>query len=128
MQYNLLYLKDRVLRSLQHYTRAAGLSACYYVVPDLAAARELKGIVTRLRRDFTPNEDGLSVGNPLAIPQNSMVAIFTLEALSQGWLPSPAMLERQPDPWWPGVAQPVTFYKHRLSRAERERVRLAQGK
>lgn len=84
--YSAARLKEKLLKNLQNYG-AAGFSGCYYVANNGDAARSLGGAMMKLRDELKEN--------PEAVTARGFLALFTLEALKEAWLPTPPFIEAE---------------------------------
>jgi hypothetical protein len=109
--YSSTRLKQKVVKNLQDYGEA-GFSGCYYIVNSNATARTLAGAITKVREDLRERPDALST--------RSFLALFTLEALRDAWLPTPHFIDahffdrkarRVSDDWPSEAAKPERYLK-----------------
>ncbi|HQI83445.1 MAG TPA: hypothetical protein PKV20_02565 [Anaerolineae bacterium] len=118
-KYNSTRLKQKLAKNLEDYA-TAGFGGCYYIANNRDTARVLGGTLTRLRDDLTARPDAVSTAG--------FLALFTLEALRDTWLPTPRFILteffdrklRQPNPNWPvDAARPERYFKY--TPADREK-------
>ena len=111
-KYNSARLKQKLIKNLQDYA-TAGFSGCYYVANNEDTARVIGGTMTRLRDDLKERPD--SVSTP------GFLALFTLEALRDAWLPTPRFIAteffdrklQRVNPEWPEeAARPERYLRH----------------
>jgi hypothetical protein len=110
--YNATRLKSKVLKNLQDYG-AAGFHGCYYVANNGDTARALAGALSKVRADLK--------ARPTALTVRSFLALFTLEALRDTWLPTPRFIDteffdrrtRQVSARWPpAAARPERYFRY----------------
>jgi hypothetical protein len=111
-KYNSTRLKQKLAKNLEDYA-TAGFGGCYYIANNRDTARVLGGTIARLRDDLTARPDTISTPG--------FLALFTLEALRDTWLPTPRFILteffdrklRQPNPNWPAdAAKPERYFKY----------------
>ncbi|MGC9396883.1 MAG: hypothetical protein ACP5J4_18720, partial [Anaerolineae bacterium] len=112
-KYNSTRLKQKLIKNLEDYA-TAGFGGCYYIANNRDTARILGGTIARIR-------DALQ-RQPDAVTTPSFLALFTLEALRETWLPTPRFILteffdrklRQPNPNWPvDAAKPERYFKYK---------------
>ena len=110
--YNSTRLKQKVLKNLQDYG-TAGFSGCYYVANNAGTARSLAGAISKVRADLK--------ARPEALPVRGFLALFTLEALRETWLPTPRFIDAQffdrkrhrvSTDWPAKAAKPERYFRH----------------
>ena len=110
--YNSTRLKQKVLKNLHDYG-AAGFSGCYYVANNAGTARTLAGAISKVRADLKARPD--------AVPGRGFLALFTLEALRETWLPTPRFIDanffdrkqhRVSADWPADAAKPERYFRH----------------
>lgn len=111
--YNSTRLRHKLLKNMQDYA-LAGFSGCYYIANNRDTARVLGGTIARIRDVLQRQPD--------AVTTTSFLALFTLEALRETWLPTPRFILteffdrklRQPNPNWPAdAAKPERYFKYK---------------
>lgn len=109
--YSAARLKGKLLKNLQDYG-AAGFSGCYYIANNGDAARSLGGAMIKLRSDLK--------AHPETVTARGFLALFTLEALKESWLPTPSFIaaeffdrktRRVSETWPPEAAQPERYFR-----------------
>ena len=109
--YSAARLKGKLLKNLQDYAEA-GFSGCYYIANNGEAARSLGGALMRLRDDLK--------AHPETVTARSFLALFTLEALKETWLPTPPFIEAEffdrrtrkvSEAWPPEAAKPERYLR-----------------
>ncbi|MEJ5312357.1 MAG: hypothetical protein WHX52_21540 [Anaerolineae bacterium] len=110
--YNSTRLRHKLLKNMQDYA-LAGFSGCYYIANNRDTARVLGGAISRIRDELQRQ--------PEAVTTSSFLALFTLEALRETWLPTPRFILteffdrklRQPNANWPAdAARPERYFKY----------------
>ncbi len=118
-KYNSTRLKQKLAKNLEDYA-TAGFGGCYYIANNRETARVLGGTLTRLRDDLAARPDAVTIPG--------FLALFTLEALRETWLPTPRFILteffdrklRQPNANWPAdAAKPERYFKY--TPADREK-------
>ena len=111
-KYNSTRLRQKLAKNLEDYA-TAGFGGCYYIANNRDTARTIGGAITRLRDDLAARPDASSTPG--------FLALFTLEALRETWLPTPRFILteffdrklRQPNPNWPPEAsKPERYFKY----------------
>ncbi len=119
-KYNSTRLKQKLAKNLTDYA-TAGFGGCYYIANNRDTARMIGGTLTRLRDNLTARPDASSTPG--------FLALFTLEALRETWLPTPRFILtefldrklRQPNPNWPAeAAKPERYFKYTPADREQE--------
>jgi len=110
--YNSTRLKQKLAKNLEDYA-TAGFGGCYYIANNRDTARVLGGTIARLRDDLAARPDAVSTAG--------FLALFTLEALRDAWLPTPRFILteffdrklQRVNPEWPqDVARPERYFKY----------------
>jgi len=110
--YNATRLKQKLVKNLHDYG-IAGFSGCYYIVNNGDTVRYLAGAITKVRADLKARPDALTV--------RSFLALFTLDALKDTWLPTPHFIDahffdrklRRVSADWPaGAALPERYFRY----------------
>ncbi len=111
-KYSSTRLKQKLVKNLQDYA-ATGFSGCYYIANNEDTARVIGGTMTQLRDDLKEQPDTVSTPG--------FLALFTLEALRDTWLPTPRFIMteffdrklQRPNPEWPEeTAKPERYLRH----------------
>ncbi len=111
-KYNSTRLKQKLAKNLEDYA-TAGFGGCYYIANNRDTARTMGGTLTRLRDDLAARSDAGSTPG--------FLALFTLEALRDTWLPTPRFimttffdrkLQRLNPEWPPEAAKPERYFKY----------------
>ncbi len=109
--YNPTRLKAKLLKNLQDYG-AAGFSGCYYIANNGDTASSIAGALTKLRADLK--------AHPEAVSTRGFLALFTLDALKDAWLPTPHFIDaeffdrqtrRVSDRWPADAAKPERYFR-----------------
>ncbi len=109
--YNPTRLKAKLLKNLADYG-AAGFSGCYYIANNGDTASSIAGALSKLRADLK--------AHPEAVPTRGFLALFTLDALKDAWLPTPHFIDaeffdrqarRVSDRWPADAARPERYFR-----------------
>ena len=110
--YSTTRLKQKLAKNLEDYA-TAGFGGCYYIANNRDTARVLGGTIVRLRDDLAARPDANNTPG--------FLALFTLEALRETWLPTPRFILteffdrklQRVNPEWPqDVARPERYFKY----------------